>query len=84
MVKILTNLFNKRKREIERLNDIIVKLQGEIRQCDAVFYVTNARKLELERNLKAADEKIIGLQNELNYIKMQVNNTKNEVNSRYY
>ena len=25
MVKILTNLFNKRKREIERLNDIIVK-----------------------------------------------------------
>ena len=31
MVKILTNLFNKRKREIERLNDIIVKLKTEMK-----------------------------------------------------
>ena len=84
MVKMLFNLFNKRKREIERLNSVVNELQGGIRQRDATFYITNAHKLELERNLKAADEKIIGLQNELNYIKMQIKTTNTQINSRYY
>ena len=80
MIKFL----NKRKREIERLNGIINNLQGDIKQYDAAFYTMNTRKIELERNLKEANSTILGLQHEISYLKMQVENAKGEVNSRYY
>lgn len=80
----MLNFLNKRKREIERLNNIIDDLQGNIKQYDAAFYNMNARKIELERELKEANNTIVGLKNEVNYLKMRVENTKGEVNSRYY
>ena len=84
MVKMLTNLFNKRKREIKRLNGIIDKLYKDIEQRDQTFYITRSRLSEAERGIKAAEEKIHNLQNEVNYYKMKVENTKGEVNTRYY
>ena len=84
MVKMLTNLFNKRKREIERLNNIIYSLQGDIKQYDIAFYNINARKIELERELSIANKNVLDLTNEIKYLKMQVENAKGEVNSRYY
>jgi len=84
MVKMLFNLFNKRKREIERLNSVIDELQKDIDQRNQTFYITKARLSEAERGIKAAEEKIHNLQNEVNYYKMQVENVKGEVNSRYY
>ena len=80
----MLNFLNKRKREIERLNNIIDNLQGDIKQYDAAFYTINARKIELERELKEANNTIVGLKNEVNYLKMRIENTKGEVNSRYY
>ena len=80
----MLKFLNKNKREIERLNNVIAELQGEIRQYDAAFYTTNARKIELERELKEANNTIVGLKNEVNYLKMRIENTKGEVNSRYY
>jgi len=84
MVKMLTNLFNKRKREIERLNNIIYSLQGDIKQYDIAFYNINARKIELERELSIANKNVLDLTNEIKYLKMQVENAKGKVNSRYY
>ena len=84
MVKMLTNLFNKRKREIKRLNGIIDKLYKDIEQRDQTFYITRARLSEAERNLKATNDTIHNLQNEVKYLKMHIENIKGEVDSRYY
>ena len=80
----MLKFLSKNKREIERLNNVIIELQGEIRQYDAAFYNINARKIELERELKEANNIIVGLKNEVNYLKMRIENAKGEVNSRYY
>jgi len=84
MVKMLFNLFNKRKREIERLNSVIYSLQGDLKQYDIAFYNINARKIELEQELKIANKNVLDLTNEVKYLKMQIENAKGEVNSRYY
>ena len=84
MVKMLTNLFNKRKREIERLNGVINELQGNIKQYDNAFYNINAHKIELEQQLTIANKSILDLKNEVNYLQMQVNTSNNRINSRQY
>jgi chromosome segregation ATPase len=84
MVKMLTNLFNKRKREIERLNNIIYNLQGDIKQYDTEFYNISTRKIELEQQLTAANKSILDLTNEVKYLQMQVNTSNNRINSRQY
>jgi peptidoglycan hydrolase CwlO-like protein len=84
MVKMLTNLFNKRKREIERLNGVIVQLQQELRMCNTFATITNADKLEAERYLRERNDEVFGLKNEIKYLKMQINTTSNQINSRQY
>ena len=80
----MLNFLNKRKREIERLNSVIYGLQGDLKQYDIAFYNINARKIELEQELKIANKSVLDLTNEVKYLKMQVENAKGEVNSRYY
>jgi len=84
MVKMLTNLFNKRKREIERLNGVIAQLQQELRMCNKFATITNADKLEAERYLRERNDEVFGLKNEVKYLKMQINTTNNQINSRQY
>jgi len=80
----MLNFLNKRKREIERLNSVIYSLQGDLKQYDIAFYNINARKIELEQELKIANKNVLDLTHEVKYLKMQVENAKGEVNSRYY
>jgi len=84
MVKMLTNLFNKRKREIERLNSVVNELQGNIKQYDTEFYNISTRKIELEQQLTIANKSVLDLTNEVKYLKMQINTTNNQINSRQY
>jgi chromosome segregation ATPase len=84
MVKMLTNLFNKRKREIERLNGVVNELQGNIKQYDTEFYNISTRKIELEQQLTIANKSVLDLTNEVKYLKMQINTTNNQINSRQY
>jgi len=80
----MLNFLNKRKREIERLKYIIVESNVEIEKYKSILYNIDTRKSELERELKVANSTIHSLQNEVNYLKMRIENTKGEVNSRYY
>jgi hypothetical protein len=57
MVKILSNLFNKRK--IERLNGVVAKLQQELRMCNTFATTTNAKKLEVERYLREITQTLV-------------------------
>jgi len=84
MVKMLTNLFNKRKREIERLNGVIAQLQQELRMCNTFATNTNADKLKAEKYLRERNDEVFSLKNEVKYLKMQINTTNNQINSRQY
>ena len=84
MVKMLSNLFNKRKREIERLNNIINNMQGDIKQISIAFYNINARKIELEQELTVVNKSVLDLTHEVKYLKMQINTTNDQTNSKSY
>ena len=84
MVKMLFNLFNKRKREIERLNNIINNMQDDIKQYDIAFYNINARKIELEQELIVVNKNVLDLTHEIKYLKMQINTTNDQTNSKSY
>ena len=84
MVKTLFNLFNKRKREIERLNNIINNMQDDIKQISIAFYNINARKIELEQELTVVNKSVLDLTHEVKYLKMQINTTNDQTNSKSY
>jgi predicted nucleic acid-binding Zn-ribbon protein len=81
---MLSNLFNKRKREIERLNNIINNMQGDIKQISIAFYNINARKIELEQELTVVNKSVLDLTHEVKYLKMQINTTNDQTNSKSY
>ena len=84
MVKMLTNLFNKRKREIERLNSVIKELTEDNRQLERVVRMIKSEKDLSERALTVANKSVLDLTHELKYLKMQINTTNNQTNSRQY
>jgi hypothetical protein len=84
MVKMLSNLFNKRKREIERLNGIINELTESNRQLERVVRVTRAERDLSERALTVANKSVLDLTHEVKYLKMQINTTNNQTNLKYY
>ena len=83
MVNLL-KIFNKRKREIERLNTVINGLIEKNEQFERSVRLMKAERDLSERALKAANDTIHNLKNEVNYLKMQVDNAKDKVDSRYY
>ena len=84
MVKMLFNLFNKRKRKIESLNTVINGLIEKNEQLEKVARVMKAERDLSERALTTANKSVLDLTNEVKYLKMQIENTKGEVNSKYY
>lgn len=82
-MKIL-NLFNKRKREIERLNTVIDKLVEKNHQFEKTARVIKAERDLLERSLATANKNVLDLANEVGYLKMQIDNAKDKTNSKYY
>jgi hypothetical protein len=81
---MLTNLFNKRKREIERLNSVIKELTEDNRQLERVVRMIKSEKDLSERALTVANKSVLDLTHELKYLKMQINTTNNQTNSRQY
>ena len=84
MVKMLTNLFNKRKREIERLNGVVKELTENNRQLERVVRMIKSEKDLSERALTSANKSVLDLTHEVKYLKMQINTTNNQINSRQY
>lgn len=84
MVKMLSNLFNKRKREIERLGRVINELTESNRQLERVVRVTRAERDLSERALTTANKSVLDLTHEVKYLKMQINTINDQTNSRQY
>ena len=80
----MLNFLNKRKREIERLNTVINGLIERNEQLERVVRIIKAEKDLSERALTSANKNVLDLTHEVKYLKMQVENAKGEVNSRYY
>ena len=83
MVNLL-KIFNKRKREIERLNTVINGLIEKNEQFERSVRLMKAERDLSERALKAATNTIHDLKNEVGYLKMQVDNAKDKNDSKYY
>jgi hypothetical protein len=81
---MLSNLFNKRKREIERLNGVVNELTESNRQLERVVRVTRAEKDLSERALIVANKSVLDLTHEVKYLKMQINTTNDQTNSKSY
>ncbi len=84
MVRMLTNLFNKRKREIERLNSVIQKLIIERNLSETVFLDIKSHQLEIEKELRASQIDVYNLKNEVNYLKMQLKVAKDSGTTKFY
>ena len=85
MVKMLSNLFNKRKREIERLNNVVVELEyklqlfeSNIRQVVAKNSLLEREKDNLINRIKDYDTQV----KKLNLVIDDLNRTDNS--SKYY
>ena len=83
MVNLL-KIFNKRKREIERLNTVINGLVEKNGQFERSVRLIKAERDLSERALKAANNTIHDLKNEVGYLKMQINTINDQTNSRQY
>jgi hypothetical protein len=80
----MLNFLNKRKREIERLNSIINGLIEKNEQLERVIRITKSEKDLSERALTIANKSVLDLTHEIKYLKMRIENSKGEVNTRYY
>ena len=83
MVNLL-KIFNKRKREIERLNTVINGLVEKNGQFERSVRLIKAERDLSVLALKAANNIIHDLKNEVGYLKMQVDNAKDKNDSKYY
>jgi hypothetical protein len=81
---MLTNLFNKRKREIERLNGVVNELTENNKQLERVVRMIKSEKDLSERALTSANKSVLDLTHEIKYLKMQINTTNNQTNTRQY
>ena len=85
MVKMLSNLFNKRKREIERLGHIILDLEIKKDMIESNFRVERAKNALLEREKDNLINRIRDCDTQvkkLNLVIGDLNRTDNS--SRYY
>lgn len=83
MVNLL-KIFNKRKREIERLNTVINGLIEKNEQFERSVRLMKAERDLLERSLATANKNVLDLAHKADYLKMQLDNTKDKVDSKYY
>ena len=80
----MLKFLNKRKREIERLNGIVNELTENNRQLERVVRMIKAEKDLSERSLTSANKSVLDLTHEVKYLKMQINTTNNQTNTRQY
>ena len=85
MVKTLFNLFNKRKREIERLNGIITDLEAKKNMIESNFRVERAKKSLLEREKDDLINKIKDCDTQVKKLNLVIDDlARTDNSSRHY
>ena len=85
MVKMLSNLFNKRKREIERLGHIILDLEIKKDMIESNFRVERAKNALLEREKDNLINRIRDCDTQVKKLNLVIGDlTRTDNSSRYY
>ena len=85
MVKMLSNLFNKRKREIERLGHIILDLEIKKDMIESNFRVERAKNALLEREKDNLINRIRDCDTQIKKLNLVIDDlTRTDNSSKYY
>ena len=85
MVKMLSNLFNKRKREIERLGHIILDLEIKKDMIESNFRVERAKNALLEREKDNLINRIRDCDTQIKKLNLVIDDlTRTDNSSRHY
>ena len=85
MVKMLSNLFNKRKREIERLNSVIISLELTKHMIESNFRVERAKNAWLEREKDNLINRIRDCDMQIKKLNLVIDDlTRTDNSSRHY
>jgi len=85
MVKMLSNLFNKRKREIERLSDIISDLEVKRDIIESNFRVERAKNALLEREKDNLINRIKDYDTQVKKLNLVIDDlTRTDNSSKFY
>jgi chromosome segregation ATPase len=85
MVKILSSLFNKRKREIERLNSIITDLEAKKNMIESNFRIERAKNALLEREKDDLINKIKDYKTQIKILNITIGDlSRTDNSSKFY
>jgi len=85
MVKKLLNLFNKRKREIERLEHVVVELNTKNAALESNLRTAIAKNSLLEREKDSLVNKVKGYEDQVKILNLTIGDlSRTDNNSRYY
>jgi chromosome segregation ATPase len=85
MVKILSSLFNKRKREIERLNSIITDLEAKKNVIESNFRIERAKNALLEREKDDLINKIKDYKTQIKILNITIGDlSRTDNSSKFY
>jgi chromosome segregation ATPase len=85
MVKMLSNLFNKRKREIERLNGIITDLEAKKNMIESNFRIERAKNALLEREKDDLINKIKDYKTQIKILNITIGDfSRTDNSSKFY
>jgi chromosome segregation ATPase len=85
MVKILSSLFNKRKREIERLNSIITDLEAKKNMIESNFRIERAKNALLEREKDDLINKIKDCKTQIKILNITIGDlSRTDNSSKFY
>jgi len=85
MVKMLSNLFNKRKREIERLNNTVIQLEHKLQLFEINFHKEIAKNTLLLREKDDLINLIKDYETQIKILNITIGDfSRTDNNSRYY
>ena len=85
MVKMLSNLFNKRKREIERLSNIVIELEHKLQLFEHNVRQVVAKNSLLEREKDNLINRIRDCDTQIKKLNLVIDDlTRTDNSSRYY
>ena len=85
MVKMLSNLFNKRKREIERLNRVIAELIEKNKQFEQSIRIVHSKNTLLLREKDDLINLIKDYETQIKILNITIGDfSRTDNNSRYY